>query len=176
MRRPVCILTRLVPRRSGRTLDRTIIEMHLQPAHLISLALAFWLGMAAHCAAQAITNTNGADVIEFGVPHSTLIISGQFLATFAGGGGATSNVKPGRVFKAPKDFRLPEEVIVYWTTHKEHNNQLVQSNAVAFLFFLRPAEERGPTEYRDVTGEEYGFVRASQENVRLLTAKLKEKR
>ena len=139
-----------------------------------SLTLAFSLGLAVRSAAQGLTND--ADVIEFGVPRSTLIISGQFLATFSGGGGATSNVKVGKVFKAHQGFRSPTAIVVYWTTDKKHDPVLVQKSTNTFLLFLRPEVARDPTEYRDVTGEAYPFVRASLENVRLLTAKLKEKK
>jgi hypothetical protein len=65
---------------------------------------------------------------------------------------------------------------VYWTTHKQYDHVSVQKGTNAFLFFLRQEVKRAPTEYRDVTGEAYPFVLASQEDVRLLTAKLKEKR
>jgi hypothetical protein len=155
-------------------LSLRIRSMHLQPTRLLGLSLALWLGFAAHCAAQGVTNDE--DVIEFGIPRSTLIVSGQFLGTFSGGGGADSSVKPVRVFKAAKAFQLPKEVVVHWTTDKKYDHQLVQSNSVVFLFFLRPEEGRSPGQYRDVTGAGYPFIRASSENVRLLLSKLKEKK
>lgn len=154
--------------------------MRLQPVCIFILWLAVSLGVAARCAAQIVTND--ADVIAFGIPRSTLIISGKFLVTYSGGGGATSSVKLDKVFKAYPSFDSPErgfgprdEVTVYWTTHKPYDHVSVQMGTNVFLFFLRQEEGRGPNEFRDVTGETYPFVQASQVNGRLLTSKLKEK-
>ena len=145
--------------------------MHWQRVHLVGLALALSLGWAARGAGQGVTND--VDVIEFGLPRSTLIVSGKFLDTFSGGGGATSTVKVDRVFRTPVNFQSATELQVYWTTRKPHDLQ-VQMGTNTFLFFLQSAE-RGPTEYRDVTGT-YPFVPASQTNVQLLLSKLKEKK
>ena len=140
---------------------------------LVSLTLAFSIGFA-NCSA-ADGRTNVTDVIEFGSPRSTLIISGEFLCTFSGGGGATSAVKVDKVFKAPKGFQTPTEVEVYWTTRKKYEHIMVQKNTNQFLFFLQEDTEC-PRGYRDVTRETYPFVRATEANVRLLNSKLTEKK
>jgi hypothetical protein len=123
----------------------------------------------------AENQTNETDVVAFGIPRSTLIISGEFRWTFAGGFGATSTVKVDRVFKAPEGFGSPAEITVYWTTLKLHEHMLLQQNTNEFLFFLRPEAGRAG-EYREVTGESYPFVLTSQASVRLLRSKLEEKK
>jgi hypothetical protein len=148
--------------------------MKLRCVLLFGLTLALSTGLMQCSGAEK--QTNDTDVIAFGIPRSTLIVSGEFLATFSGGFGANSHVKVDKVFKAHQGFGSPAEITVYWTTLKEHDSISLQQNTNAFLFFLRPEAGRGAGEYRDATGETYPFVRASQENVRLLTSKLEEKR
>ena len=53
---------------------------------------------------------------------------------------------------------------------------MLQQNTNAFLFFLRPEAGRGAGEYRDVTGETYPYVRATETSVRLLRSKIEEKK
>ena len=148
-------------------------RMKPQGIQVLSLTLAFSLGFAVCSAAEG--RTNDTDVIEFGSPRSALIISGEFLATFSGGGGATSAVKVGKVFKAPKGFQTPTEIEVYWTTRKKHEPVMVQKNTNQFLFFLQQDTE-SPGGYRDVTRETYPFVRASEANIRLLNSRLPEQK
>ena len=148
--------------------------MHSRAIQLLGVSLACSLVLAARAHAQGLTNDVKA--LEFGIPQSTLIISGNFLWTFSGGGGATSSVQIDKVFKAPEGFQAPAEITVYWTTRKQHDHISVQKGTNTFLFFLREEGKRGPTEYLDVTREVYPFINASPENVRVLVAKLKEKR
>ena len=148
--------------------------MKLRCILLFGLTLALSAGLTRSSGAEK--RTNDTDVIAFGVSRSTLIVSGQFRATFSGGFGATSTVQVDKVFKAHEGFGSPREITVYWTTSKEHDSISLQQNTNAFLFFLRPEAGRNAGEYRDATGKTYPFIRASQENVRLLTSKLEEKK
>ncbi len=141
---------------------------------LTGLMLVLFTGVAQSSGAEK--RTNETDVIAFGVPRSTLIISGEFRWTFSGGFGATSTVKVASVFKAPEGFGSPAEITVYWTTLKLHESMMLQQNTNAFLFFLRPEAGRGAGEYRDVTGETYPYVRATETSVRLLRSKIEEKK
>ena len=148
--------------------------MKLRCILLFGLTLALSAGLTRSSGAEK--RTNDTDVIAFGVARSTLIVSGQFRATFSGGFGATSTVQVDKVFKAHQGFSSLREITVYWTTLKEHDSISLQQNTNAFLFFLRPQAGRNAGEYRDATGKTYPFIRASQENVRLLTSKLEEKK
>lgn len=147
---------------------------------LMKLACFFLFGLALAVSAgptngpSAGKRTNDKDAIDFGTSRSALIISGEFVTTFSGGFGATSQIKVRKVFKACHSFDSPREITVYWTTLKEHDSISLQQNTNTFLFFLQPEIGRLAGAYADVTGKAYPFVPASQENVRLLTLNLEE--
>ena len=154
-------------------LDR--LTSHMKPRSIQFLSLSFAFSFAVGICTATEGRTNDSDAIQFGIPRSTLIISGEFLVTFSGGGGANSTVKVDKVFKAPQKVPTPTEIHVYWTTLKK-DQPLAQMNTNTFLFFLQRVIADGPTTYRDVTGESHPFVRASEANIRLLSSKLTEKK
>ena len=121
--------------------------------------------------AQAADSTNSvADIIQFGATNSTLIISGKFGAGAAGGGGATSQIEIGEVFKAPRDFQTPKQITVSWFTRKYSGfGSLRLTNS--YVFFLRPATTNSDTCYRDVT-DMLPFVEASDANIGVLKSRL----
>ena len=119
------------------------------------------------------TPSGDADVIRSAVPLSTLIISGKFEGTSAGGGGATSRVEVREVLKAPKGFQAPKRIAVYWLSAKDPGAQRYTNS---FLFFLRPATTNEETGYRHVTGKARPFVLASETNVRRLRSQLPDEK
>ncbi len=124
-------------------------------AGAVTLALANGRGPA----------SNDTDVIRYGAPRSSLIVSGKFLATFSGGGGSTSTISVQDVFKAPSGLDKPKEVAVYWYTAKHMPSQLLQQNTNVFLFFLKPHGNGG---YDDVTDTNHLFIRATDSNLKAL--------
>jgi hypothetical protein len=132
------------------------------------------------CCASAFTvaisvlasdSTNSvSDVIKFGAANSTLIVSGKLGGTAEGGGGATSQVEIGEVFKAPKDHQTPKRIAVFWLSDKYRgfaDPQLTNS----YLFFLRPATTNSDTGYQDVTDKQL-FVQANEVNIGVLKSQL----
>jgi len=120
----------------------------------------------------AANSTNSvADIIRFGATNSTLIVTGKLGSTAAGGGGATSQVGIGEVFKAPKDFHTPKQMTVFWFTGKYSGFQALQLTN-SYIFFLRPDTTNSDTGYSDVTIKE-PFVEASAANILALKSQLK---
>jgi hypothetical protein len=143
---------------------------------LFALMLAV-SGTVAACSAAEIGGDD-KDVIRFGVPRSTVIISGRLSATSMGGGGATSTVAVGEVLKSPKGSQVPKEIPVFWLSAKDPGWRkfLARSITNSFLFFLRPASTNAQTGYRDVTGKVHPFVQATEANVHFLRSQLLEQK
>jgi hypothetical protein len=124
--------------------------------------------------AWAADSTNSvADIIQFGATNSTLIVSGRFGSGVAGGGGATSQVVLGEVFKAPKDFQTPKQIAVSWFTGKYSFSGALQLTN-SYIFFLRPHNTNSDTAYRDVTDMQ-PFVEASDANIGVLKSQLQNR-
>jgi len=128
-------------------------------------------GFTVVISALAADSTNGfADIIQFGATNSTLIVSGRFGGTALGGGGATSQVEIGEVFKAPNDFQTPRRFTVFWFTRKNSGFGALQLTN-SYIFFLRPATTNSDTGYQDVTDRK-PFVEASDANIAVLKSQL----
>jgi hypothetical protein len=108
-----------------------------------------------------------AEIIQFGATNSTLIVSGKFGGSMAGGGGATSRVDIDKVFKTPVDFQTPKHITLFWLTGKSSGFGSLQLTNT-YIFFLRPADGG----YRDVTDKQ-PFVEASEANIGVLKSQLK---
>jgi hypothetical protein len=119
----------------------------------------------------AADSTNSvADIIQFGATNSTLIVSGRFGGTAAGGCGATSQVEIGKVFKAPRDFSTPKQISVSWFTRKYSGFGSLQLTN-SYTFFLCPHTTNSDTGYRDVT-DMRPFMEASDANIGVLKSQL----
>jgi hypothetical protein len=116
-------------------------------------------------------SSNATNAILFGVAHSTVIISGKFEGTLAGGGGATSGIKVDQVFEAPVGFHYTNYLALYWRDNK-HLGQQASHSTNLFLFFLQPDTTNYNTGFRDVTGMAHQFVEANEANVRFLKSQL----
>lgn len=136
---------------------------------LLFVALAILVSLTNSRAAEVSSNATNA--ILFGVARSTVIISGQFDFTLAGGGGATSGIKVDHVFKAPVGFHYTNYLALYWHDDK-HMAQRASHSTNLFLFFLQPDTTNYNTGFRDVTGTAHQFVEANEVTVRFLKSKL----
>lgn len=136
---------------------------------ILTITLCFISVFKVTTSAWAGQSTNSiSDVIKSGIAQSTLILSGKFSQTYEGGGGATSQIEVGDVFKAPRSFQPPKRITLHWLSQKSGSQQLTNS----YIFFLQSGGTNSDNVYRDVTDETQPFVLANGANIGILKAQL----